>query len=192
MKQGSQVCVSILVGLFCVSQWALADSVYKWTDKNGEIHFSDQPKAGAEKMHLKELQTIDSADPGMGLSPDATTPPPPSTLKSPASSDHVYTVLKISQPMLDQVIRNNDGVVIVQVTLDPQLFEGDKVQIVFDSQAMGEPQASTSLSLSNVVRGTHTVAARIVDSGGNTIAESDGVTFNMQRIRDMHLQSPAK
>ncbi len=60
--------------LVCLSNLALADAVYKWTDSQGVVHYGDRPPANqnAESMHIdpapdfvpRSQATGDAAPPG--------------------------------------------------------------------------------------------------------------------------------
>ncbi len=45
----------VLVFLF-IAQPTFAQ-IYKWTDSQGNVHFSDKPQPGAEKVELPSVQT---------------------------------------------------------------------------------------------------------------------------------------
>ena len=50
-----------------------------------------------------------------------------------------------------------------------------------DGQPIGQG-ASTSATLTNVDRGSHTIAAAVVDADGNQVAKADPVTFTLHRV----------
>lgn len=39
--------------LLCLSLPASAAEVYKWTDRNGQVHYADRPRPGAEALDVK-------------------------------------------------------------------------------------------------------------------------------------------
>ena len=53
--------VIVLTGLLALTA---AAEVYKWTDEDGNIIYSDEPHPGAEVLDPQEVQTIDLPDPG--------------------------------------------------------------------------------------------------------------------------------
>ncbi|KTD21269.1 DUF4124 domain-containing protein [Legionella londiniensis] len=148
--------------------------IYKWTDSEGNVHFSDKPHPGAEKIDLPPVQTF---------SPPPT-PPPAETMVNPevAAKTPDYEIA-ISQPENDATIRNNQGSVSVALEIQPRLNPGDKVQIVFDGTPIGEPQTATVFQLSDINRGAHTLAAQIVGSDGKVISTSETITIYMHRPR---------
>ena len=167
-----KIIYGVLLIAFCLPLASQA-AIYKWRDKQGNVHFTDQPRDGAEKVNIPEAQTFT---------------PPPIQKPQPTSQDKTvaprsYKSITINQPENDATIRNNQGLVAVSVSLDPALMKGDRVVLVYDGQKVGEPQATTSFSLDGVYRGTHTVSVQIVDSAGKVIGESSEVTFHMHRPR---------
>ncbi|HTT08712.1 MAG TPA: DUF4124 domain-containing protein [Gammaproteobacteria bacterium] len=148
---------------------AVADTeLYKWVDKDGVVHFSDKPTAGAEKIKVKDVDTIPADKPEKaGASPQ------------PSEARH-YEVTFIS-PKGDEAIRENEGNVDISVQLNPPLNAGDTIQFSMDGQPQGDPGGATEMSLTNVDRGTHTVEATVRDPGGKTLG-SASTTFTLQRF----------
>lgn len=162
------VIVSLLLSLSVHAQ------IYKWTDSQGNVHFSDKPHKGAEKIELPEVQTFS----------------PPAIPESKALADEVqedagdfYKTVQIAQPESEATIRNNQGLVSVLVDLQPNLRVGDSLQLIYDGNPLGKPQTSAAFTLNNVYRGAHTVAVQVLDSNGKLITQSDQVTFYMHRPR---------
>src|ERR1700676_1770008 len=86
--------------------------VYKWTDSDGVVHYSDQPVPGAEKI----VTSSGSAN-GVGGAVRSGAAPAPN--KMPASSLH-YGVLAIESPAKEQVFFA-DEIVPVRLHLEPGL-----------------------------------------------------------------------
>jgi len=103
-----------------------------------------------------------------------------------------YKVVAISQPENSATVRNNQGYVAVSVDLMPALVNGDKVVITLDGKVVGQPQASANFSLSGINRGTHTLAVKIIDESGSTVAESESIVFHMHRPRVNMIPPPPK
>lgn len=153
--------------------------IYKWTDANGIVHFSDIPHQGAETVNLPKVQT--QAVPP----PDQTSEKPaakPSSKAAPSPADS-YEEVAITEPENESTIRNNQGVIPVMVSLKPALMEGHQLQLVFDGKVIGAPQEATSFVLNSVDRGSHTIAVNVIDSQGEVVATTDKITVYMQRPR---------
>lgn len=149
--------------------------VYKWTDSQGIVHFSDTPHSGAE--------TIDNLD----IQGYSTPPPQSSTIPAieneKAAKNKIYTQVAILQPQDQATIRNNQGYVVVAAEVLPKLFPGHKMQVVFDGKAQGTPQEGLMFQLNGIYRGSHTIAVQIVDAEGEVIKTSPSVVIYMQRPR---------
>lgn len=148
-------------------------SVYKWKDKQGNVHFSDQPHPGAERVKLPPTQTF---------SPPAL-PPEKNTSQQNAAGERSYKSISVIQPENNATIRNNQGLVSVAVSIDPSLMKGDNVVLLFDGKAVGEPQPTTAFTLNGVERGTHSIAVQVIDSKAKVIGQSNDVTIHMHRPR---------
>ena len=153
-------------------------TIYQWTDNNGDTHFTDKPTKGAQKVVLPKEQVYSiNKLPLNAKIPRVSMPEKHEALANARS----YTMLRISEPLNNATIRNGDGLLSIHVSVDPELVQGDRVVLLLDGQAVGEPQASTVFTVSNVYRGTHTVAANVIDKEGRTLHESEVVHFHMHR-----------
>jgi len=146
-----------------------AETVYRSVDENGNTVFSDKPSKNAEKMEIPDAQTVKSKSAGKFKY----TPPP----KSPPPE---YSRVAITSPDNDAAVRENTGNITVTVDVEPGLQKQDKLQLHMDGKIVGSGD-STSFSLQNVDRGTHTLQAVVVDSSGKTLASSASVTFHLLR-----------
>lgn len=165
--------IGILALLFTLPVEA---DIYRWVDSNGEVHFSDQPRDGAEKLNLPAAQTYSPPQASTENENDQTN-------NNANKTPFTYQLVKIIQPQSNETLRNNQGLVSVAVELQPGLRKTDKVQLVFDGKDIGSPENSTVITLTNVLRGSHTVAVKVLSSDGNIINTSDTVTFYMHRPR---------
>jgi hypothetical protein len=150
-------------------------TVYRWVDDNGVVHYSDQPHANAEKLHVNAAQSYkpaasDSAPAGGGGQAPAT-----------AAAAAAYRGCAIVQPQDDQTFTNIDSLTVV-VQTDPQLHSGDRVYVTVDGQALnGGSPTGAQFVLSPVERGTHTAQAQVKDSGGAVHCQTPAVTFHVQQ-----------
>ena len=151
-----------------------AAEVWKWVDKNGVTHYSDQPVPGAVKINLQNAQTYKADDAAI---PESTQPPPrPSTAPTP------YVSIGISAPTNEQTFTGTGGQVSVSVQLEPGLQAGDSVQLMMNGQVVSEPSSSaTSFELKDVPRGTHTLLASVIGRDGQIVIQSPPVTFFMRQ-----------
>ena len=111
-------------------------------------------------------------------------PPAPSlqdsTAKKVAPKPVGYEEFKVTSPTNDATIRDNGGNVRVSLSLTPGLRSGHSIEVMMDGQSIGSG-GSTSLTLTEVDRGTHTVQAAVKDNEGKEIARSNSVIFHLKR-----------
>ncbi|KTD68034.1 MULTISPECIES: DUF4124 domain-containing protein [Legionella] len=150
--------------------------IYRWTDSQGNVHFSDTPHPGAEVITIPDAQSFSSPTP-------STAPTEPEHGEHAVKLKHTYTKLAIAQPQTSTTIRNNQGFVAVTVEVEPDLFPGDKLQLIYDNGALGEPQRNPVFEVNGMYRGTHTLAVQILDADGNVIETSDPITIYVFRPR---------
>ena len=65
----------------------------------------------------------------------------------------------------------------VRVTVVPDLASGDQVELLVDGMPAAEPSTTLDFPLVGLVRGTHVLQARIIDSTGNVGSISPSITF---------------
>lgn len=167
----------LALSLAAAANLSLADStqIYKWTDSNGNVHFSDKPAPGAEEIKLPQIQTYSSPK-----------QPAESENSSAAATDEeeaAYELISIAQPNDQETIRNTEGYVPIIVDLKPMLKKGDNVQLIFDGKPLDTPQPTTTFTLQGIERGSHTIAAQVMDSQGNVLKTSDSITIYMMPPR---------
>ncbi|QIT53749.1 DUF4124 domain-containing protein [Aquisalimonas sp. 2447] len=167
--------IRVLTLLICLAPAALLADVYKHVDEDGNVTYTDEPREGAERLESDEPVS----------SYQFRAPSRQQPRSAPADDDRddpsAYARVRIIQPEDEGTVRDNQGYVDVQVALDPNLRDGHRVQFVLDGEPRGELSRSTSQRLTEVHRGEHRLQVRVVDGAGNTVAESDPVTFYMHQ-----------
>ncbi len=152
--------------------------IYKWVDSQGGVHFSDTPHAGAQIITLPDENNSSSPSPSK-------TSPEPNELQDQSSVKlkHSYTQIGIVQPESGATIRNNQGFVTVTAQTEPDLYPGDKLQLLYDNAVLGEPQKNPVFEINGMYRGSHTLAVQVIDEDGNVIDSSDPITIYVFRPR---------
>lgn len=157
--------------LICSSAYA---AVYRTVDEHGNVVFTDDPGANGEPVKLPPLSTV---------------PPPKYTGKKESVPEDiqpqapVYEIVRIVAPTQDETLRDNPGNVTVKVAVKPKLDKaaGHRIQYYLDGQPWLKPSPSGTAVLSPVDRGTHTVAAAVVNASGEVLKRSDDVRFYLHR-----------
>lgn len=159
-----------------------ATTVYRSVDAQGNVVFSDQPPAPgqqAETVEIREPTSFQSNTPPAANDSNATWE---WDMRAQDAADQAiaYGGIVIASPANDEGVRANDGTLTVVVGVDPELQPGHLVEILLDGGLAGSANA-TSVALTEIERGTHTLEARIVDASGTVLATSSPVTFHMLR-----------
>lgn len=165
---------------------AVCAQVYKWTDSQGVIHFSDRPHSGAETIKNIDIQSYSTP------APSAVPSIKPTEEEPVEKKQEEYTGLTISEPKEQETIRNNQGEVVVIVNVEPELFPDNTLQLIVDGVSKGAPQNKLAFTLSGIYRGTHTVAVQVLDANGKVLKTSPEITFFMQRPRVGMVNNPAR
>lgn len=155
--------------------------MYKWTNDEGDIIYSDTPPNNdAEEVILPELNTTPA------LKVEAR--PEPTQTPDESAEATSYTEFQLVNPEPDAIIRDNTGNVSVSLSLQPELDSnaGHSINILIDGEASISNSQQTTVTLTNIDRGTHTVSAEIIDSTGKVIISSNSVSFTVFRYSKLH------
>ncbi|WP_163835981.1 DUF4124 domain-containing protein [Spartinivicinus ruber] len=178
--------VSLLWILLATLSWtASCAEIYKTTDKDGKVVFTDKPEGKpAESVELKKGNTISL--------PSAK----PSTSHRSGDSEQGganYREFTIKQPDQDATIRGS-GNFSVLASISPNLRPGDSVQLYLDGKPYGNKQRGLLFNLNNIDRGTHSIVVKVLNSDGRVL-KSASVTVHIHRpnaLLDKNRNKPDK
>lgn len=158
----------LLLMALLVSAAAIAD-VYKWTDENGVVHYSDQPHPGAERIQISGTNTFSAPTPRRSNNADA----------EESTEFAGYESLTISSPSAEETLWNIEGVLNVSLSVTPALQPGHQVRVYFD----GNPREVVGLSfqIEEVYRGVHNIQAEILDATGQLMIRTQPNRFYVQQ-----------
>lgn len=151
---------------------ASAAHMYKYTDNNGNDHFSDQPRKNAKVIHLKKFNQINICSDKSTTSNNLT-----GSLKK-----TLHYTITIRQPENKATIRNNTGSLTISFKIKPMLKAGDQLQLIFDGKVRNITQ-KMDIQLINIERGSHHLGLEIIDQHNKIIAASKIITIYMHRPR---------
>lgn len=156
--------------------------VYKWTDSNGLVHYSDQPVPGAEKM-----VTNGGSLNGMASVSSAGTPAAAGAQK-PAVSGISYSRFAITSPTPDQVFFG-DETIGVHLALEPDLMPGQSITWHLNGKELEDQgTAATQFTLPHLGRGTYVIAATITDQKTGSSQTTDSVNFFVRQPSELSPQ----
>lgn len=155
--------------------------VYRWTGADGQIHFSDRPRPGAERITI----TVNSP---------ASSPAPAAPASSQASGRETpepvarYQSLTITSPAQEQVLWNIEGQLDVAAALQPALQPGHALRFNLDGRTLVAEPGSLRAQFPEVFRGEHSLQVEVVDAQGRTLVASPTTRFF---VRQTALPNPA-
>ena len=164
--------LSTLVSLG-VSTWCIAQTVYKVTQDDGTILYTDQPVPGSIAIDLSGVSS--------STVPTLAVPPPAASARtgSNTAAEVKYKVQVVS-PTPEATIRDNAGQMAITATISPQLDSG-QFHLYLDNNKVAS-QNFGSFILDGINRGAHTFFVSVTDNTGKTLASSEPQTFYMHQV----------
>lgn len=156
---------------------AMGETLYKWVDDQGNVHYSDKPQPGATKLYLPKPTTF-SAPVTSGSQSQSQAGSERGKKGSGSNPAAGYSSFEISSPTAGQVYWNVQSVT-VSVAVQPALKAGDTVTITLDGKSQG-PGADTSATFDGLDRGEHTLQATLQMAKGGSMSAAS-VTFYIQK-----------
>jgi Domain of unknown function (DUF4124) len=154
--------------------------VYKWTDSDGVIHFSDQPVPGAEKI----FTASGSSTGGSASSARQANPGAPSPRRNAAPGLN-YTQFSITSPVPDQTFFGDD-VISAHLAMDPSLKPGQTLTWHLNGKQLDDqPPTATQITLPHLDRGTYAIAATVTDPGTGESLSTDSVNFFVRQPSEL-------
>jgi Domain of unknown function (DUF4124) len=161
----------VLAGLAAFAGHAAV--VYKWTDADGVVHYSDQAVPGAQKITTSTSTTAGSASPNH---PSQDT----GTGSQKAAAGLNFTQFSITSPAADQTFFG-DEVVGVQLILEPELRPDQTITWHLNGKQLDQAPTSTQFGLPHLDRGTYILAATVTDQTSGESRTSDSITFYVRQ-----------
>jgi len=159
--------------------------VYKWTDADGVVHYSDQAVPGAEKM-------VTSSGSSNGIGGSARSSSTGSNSARPATG--VPTALPqekmvIQSPATDQVFFGDDSVP-VRLDLEPALKPTQTIIWALNGKTLDDQANQTAFSLNPLPRGTYSLTATVSDPATGSAQVTASVTFNVRQPSELAPLNP--
>jgi Domain of unknown function (DUF4124) len=154
-------------------------SVYKIIGPDGRVTFSDTAPAGSKAEKIKIGPT--------NVQPIAPPAPLPLRKLSPKSGDDDRKYdqgpvnFAIVSPSNDATIPPGQRFVVLQVAMDPVPRDGYAFYAVIDGQRWSGTSSGTSLDISALERGTHSIQAVLMDATGRPLAQSQVIQVHVKR-----------
>ena len=156
-----------------LTSMAVSAQIYRTTDEQGNVVFTDTPPAGAGPAEAVELQQIN------------TTPAPPTRTAPQAEQqpEEEASPLSVSivNPAPETSIPMGPGNFSVDAKVAPGLGSDESLQLYIDSVPWGGPQRETSWALTNIFRGAHDLTVAVINGEGEQLANSDPIRVFVHR-----------
>lgn len=160
-----------LLTLICIfiSVSVTAETVYKKTNPDGSVEFTDQKSTDSEEVKIRKPTTYTPTRlPSLNL---------PTKKLSPTFNYEIT----INQPTNDATIVGKMDVS-VSVSVQPALLSGQGHQIRYELAGQSIVSRNMSETFKNVDRGTHNLTVSIVDRNAEVVSPVVSSTFHMKRF----------
>ena len=164
-----------LAGSICLAptHTTVAQSVYKVTDADGNVTFTDRPPlSGGSTIEEHSVHAPNSAKP---IETTRIPAAPVEVEKSTRYDTHIAT------PTNNTTIPMGPGNFTVQAGLSPRLAPDETLQLLLDGAPVGAPQRIASWPLTNVYRGEHRLQVVRLDENGAELDTSVASTVYVMR-----------
>lgn len=171
---------ALLVAGMLLSLVAEPQEIYRWVDKDGIVHYADQPGApDAKRVELVGLSTYEAAPAAREYS---------GVERQPAIGA-VYESLFIVQPARDETFFGAGVTVPVVAELVGRLQPGHTLVFFLDGNRVSDT-GGFSAQLSGLDRGMHFLRAAVLDDNGSPVITSPQITFHVRQPSVKTPQSP--
>lgn len=162
-----------------VASPSFAQKVYKKTDPSGTPIYSDAPMEDSQEIIIPEAQTY-SSKPYQDAIDELSSQSSKSEKKAPQSYK-----LAILAPNQDQTIGKDMETVEVKLLVEPELQADHLVQLHVNDSPYQSPQKETTITMTNLYRGTYKIKAVIIDAKkkGKILKESETIQIHVQRAK---------
>jgi hypothetical protein len=148
--------------------------VYREVDIDGNVRFTDQPEDSAQAVPIglppvNSIQSIERASQPTEHQQDG----------EPRFAGYLSAI--IITPHNNMVIPSEQRSLVVRLALRPQLRPDHRVQFWLDDKPLGPPVAQIEYEIQGLERGSHSIAAQVVDPKGRPLISITPVRVQVQR-----------
>jgi hypothetical protein len=152
---------------------AQAAVIYKWTDADGVVHYSDQAEPGAEKIFTTSAVSNGTTPPRTASGPQPPKkPPPPPAMK--------FTQFAITSPAREQTFFGDD-VIGVHLDLAPELRSDQSISWRLNGRQLTDQLDVTQFTLPHLDRGAYSIVATVTDQRSGETQSTEGINFYVRQ-----------
>ncbi len=167
-------CYHLIITILLMMSVVQAETIYTWVDEKGLVHFSDMPQSNTStKIELSEFNLNPPTPSEAAIKPSA----PPDKKSTPALPIQVT----ITQPSNDDVIRSNNGALVVRAELNRQLEKGEQLQLTINQTQHQPLTTHQEWQLIHLDRGRNSLSIQVLRDG-KLIALSQPITVHILRV----------
>ncbi|MDW7747536.1 DUF4124 domain-containing protein [Halomonas sp.] len=187
--------VILALGL-SVSLAAQAQTIYRTTDAQGNVVFTDNPERGGEEVDLKPLTVVPGRGEVRGAGAPAVVDDGGSgsgggAAAGPGQPFMPYDSFGILSPRQEETLPTGAaGNVQVTLGIQPDLREDHRVRLLVDGQVSQTAMHTDTFMLNNLNRGEHVLQAELLDASGAVRHRTSPVTLYVQRASVNLPQNP--
>ena len=174
--RGLALCLTLILPLV-----VSAETLYRATDAQGRVRYSDDPASGGEPVELTPISVVpalpgasavDRAAPtGRGAEPERA-----------GASRPAYTTFAIAAPADESTLPTGAaGNVQVRLAIRPALRAGHRWRLRLDGELVGSATREPAIPLTNLARGRHRLEAELLDQGAQVLRRTPAVTLHVRR-----------
>ncbi|MDT0499942.1 MULTISPECIES: DUF4124 domain-containing protein [unclassified Halomonas] len=175
--------VLTLVLALGVTLTAYGQTIYRTTDAQGNVVFTDDPDLGGEQVELAPVTVVPSrgsADAGQ-VAPRPTTNSAPATSR-PGQPFMPYDSFRIVSPTHEQAFPVGvAGNIAVDLGISPGLREDHRVRLLVDGQISQSAMHTSAFMVPNMNPGEHVLQAELLDARGEIRHRTSPVTIYVLR-----------
>ncbi|MCG7599971.1 DUF4124 domain-containing protein [Halomonas sp. McH1-25] len=190
---------SLLLGILLPWASLEAATVYRYTDEQGNVVFTDQPRGNSERIKLEPLTVVPSLNvetPAASSVPqrnDTGQAERSSRLRNsesrPGAPFMPYSTFQIASPQDEATLQTGyGGNVQVELDIDPDLRPDHRVRLLVEGEISQSAMHTKAFMLTNLNRGEHVLQAELLDAAGQVRHRSAPVTLYVHRAS---VNSPA-
>ncbi|MDT8410074.1 MAG: DUF4124 domain-containing protein [Wenzhouxiangellaceae bacterium] len=156
---------------------AMAQTIYKTVDENGNVVFSDTDLSGeGVEVKLRELSVVKPGNAGVEQAGVADS----GSADSSEAAQAANIGLRIVSPQPEETIRNTAYVLSAAVEAADRVPD-DAVFAYFIDGQLKQTSRSTRVQLEQIFRGEHQLRVELRASGGRVLSSAGPVTFFMRQ-----------
>lgn len=173
--------VSCLLGLL-VAHSTLATTIYRTTDAQGNVVFTDDPNRGGEPVELAPLTVIPAQVGGRQAEPPRVEGAAPRASQRPGQPFMPYDAFRIRSPAHGgDLPASHAGNLQVELAIEPELRPDHSVRLLIDGQVSQTAMHTRVFMLTNLPRGDYVLQAELLDAQGQVRHRTTPVSLHVQR-----------